>query len=499
MTKRGSGVLLHITSLPSPYGIGDLGPGAYTFVDFLSETKQSFWQILPLNPTSRAFGNSPYGSPSAFAGNALLISPHLLVEDGFLSKSDLVSDFSLANHRVDYNTVTEYKYKLLRTAYENYKKKRAKDYEFEQFSNENSHWLDDYALFISLKEHFNGIVWSEWPEDIRNRNEDAMKEWKKRLKDKMSMRKFFQYTFFEQFFALKEYCKSKNVQVIGDLPIYVSYDSADVWTNPEMYKLDEYKQPTFVAGVPPDYFSKTGQRWGNPVYRWDLLKESGYSWWLNRIEHNLKLLDTIRLDHFRGFIGYWEIAAEEKTAINGKWVEAPAEDFFNTLLKHFPKLTIIAEDLGFITPDVRRVIDQFGFPGMKLLIFSFGDDFPNGSYLPHNHVKNCVVYAGTHDNNTLKGWFTKEAKAQNKTRLFKYLGREVEEDEIHWEFIRLAMMSVADFCIISMQDILGLGEEARMNLPATSKGNWEWRLMPDQITPSLVEKIREMTETYGRW
>lgn len=497
MKRRGSGILLHITSLPSPYGIGDLGSWAYKFVDFLSETKQNFWQILPLNPTSGAFGDSPYSSPSAFAGDPLLISPDLLVEDDFLSKSDIEGDSSFPDERVDYTAVTEYKYKLLTMAYENYRKGR-KDYEFKRFSDENSYWLDDYALFISLKEHFNGMVWSDWPEEIRNRNEGAIKECKEKLKDEILIRKFFQYMFFKQWSSLKAYCKGKNIRVIGDVPIYVSYDSSDVWTNPQIFKLDDNKRPRSVAGVPPDYFSKTGQRWGNPIYRWDVLRESRYSWWIKRVEHNLKLFDIIRLDHFRGFVAYWEVPAGEETALNGRWIEVPVEDFFRTLFKRFSFLPIIAEDLGLITPDVREIMNRFEFPGMKILIFAFGDDFPNGAYLPHNYTKNCVVYTGTHDNNTVKGWFAGEARPEDRKRLFKYIGREVGEKDVHREFIRLAMMSVSNMAIIPMQDILGLGEEARMNLPATSHGNWRWRLLPDQITPSLVKELREMTETYGR-
>jgi 4-alpha-glucanotransferase len=498
MKRRGSGVLLHITSLPSPYGIGDLGPWAYRFADFLSETKQSFWQVLPLNPTSTAFGNSPYSSPSAFAGNPLLISPDLLVEEGLLSKSDIDGAPSFPSERVDYSAVTEYKHRLLRIAYENFRKRRGKDYEFKRFCDENSYWLDDYALFISLKEYFNEIIWSDWPEDIRDRNESAIMEWKKKLADRISMKKFFQYTFFKQWFSLKSYCNSKNVQIIGDVPIYVSLDSVDVWTNPQIFKLDENKRPTFVAGVPPDYFSKTGQLWGNPVYKWDALRESGYSWWIKRMEHNLKIFDTIRLDHFRGFFAYWEVPACEKTAINGKWIKVPVEDFLKTLFKRFPFLPIIAEDLGVITPDVREMMNRLDFPGMKLLIFAFGDDFPNSAYLPHNYTKNCVVYTGTHDNNTVKGWWRCEASPENKNRFFKYVGHEVSEENVHWEFIRLAMSSIANTVIIPMQDILGLGEEAKMNLPATTHGNWQWRLMPGQITPSVSEKLREITETYGR-
>lgn len=498
MKRRGSGILLHITSLPSPYGIGDLGPWAYKFVDFLSETKQSFWQILPLNPTSGAFGNSPYSNPSAFAGNSLLISPDLLVEDSFLSTSDIGGDPSFPHERIDYAAVTEYKHKLFSIAYENFKKKRAKDYEFERFARENACWLDDYALFMSLREHFNRITWSDWPDDIRNGNKSAIKACKEKLNDRILMKKFFQYIFFKQWFCLKAYCKDKNIRIIGDVPIYVNYDSTDVWTNPQIFKLNDNKRLAFVAGVPPDYFSKTGQLWGNPVYRWNALRESGYSWWIKRIEHNLRLFDVIRLDHFRGFVAYWEVSAGEETAINGRWIDVPVEDFFSTLCKRFPFLPIIAEDLGLITPDVREIMNRFEFPGMKLLIFAFGDDFPNGTYLPHNYTKNCVVYTGTHDNNTVKGWFTTEARPEDRKRLFKYIGREVREENIHWEFIRLAMMSVANMVIIPMQDILGLGEEAKMNLPSTSNGNWRWRLLPNQITHSLVKELREMTETYGR-
>ncbi|MGH7888965.1 MAG: 4-alpha-glucanotransferase, partial [Thermodesulfobacteriota bacterium] len=440
MKKRGSGLLLHITSLPSPYGIGDLGPGAYRFVDFLSEAKQSFWQILPLNPTNPAYGNSPYSSPSAFAGNELLISPDLLVDHGYLSKLDIEDIPSFSDERVDYATVTDYKYGLLNKAFGNFNKENNSD--FEKFCDENSYWLDDYALFISLKERFDEASWKEWPREIRDRKESAMKEWREKLKNRISMRKFFQYIFFRQFFALKEHCKGKNIEIIGDVPIYVSFDSVDVWANSEIFKLDENKNPAFVAGVPPDYFSKTGQRWGNPVYKWDIIKNDGYSWWIKRMQHNLRLFNTIRMDHFRGFVAYWEIPADEKTAINGKWVEAPAEDFFNTMVKHFSSFPVIAEDLGFIKPDVRQIMDQFGFPGMKLLVFSFGDDFPDGMYLPHNHVKNCVVYTGTHDNNTVKGWFREEVKPKNRMNLFNYIGREIGQDEIHWELIRLAMMSV---------------------------------------------------------
>jgi 4-alpha-glucanotransferase len=498
MKRRGSGILLHITSLPSFYGIGDLGPSAYKFVDFLSETKQSFWQILPLTLINEAHGNSPYSSISAFAGNTLLISPQLLVEDSLLSPSDIECPPSFPREKVVYKAVTEYKTGLFRLAYDNFKNRKQKDSRFEKFCKENQYWLDDYVLFVTLKENFSGAVWTEWPEDIRDRKGEVSKKLKGKLKDKIEMEKFLQYVFYKQRHSLRAYCNSRDIQIIGDMPIYVNYDSADVWANPEIFKLDENKKPVFVAGVPPDYFSSTGQLWGNPVYNWEALKKTGYAWWMRLIERNLKLFDIIRLDHFRGLVAYWEVPAGEETAINGRWVEVPVRDFFDKLLRRFPSLPIIAEDLGIITPDVRKIVDLYGFPGMKVLLFAFGDDLATNPYVPHNHVKNCVVYTGTHDNNTAKGWFRKEARPEDKQRLFQYLGREVPEETVHRELIRMAMMSVADLVIIPMQDILGLGEESRMNVPATVDGNWGWRLLPEQLTPSLIASLSELTRIYGR-
>lgn len=498
MNKRRCGVLLHITSLPSPHGVGDFGDAAYKFVDFLAEARQSLWQVLPLNPTRTVFGNSPYSSYSAFAGNHVMISPDLLVRDGVLLKSDIEGHATFPLNRVDYCTVTAYKESILRAAYKNIHGKLGQIFEFQSFCNENACWIDDYALFIALKEHFQGIMWSDWPEDIRNKQEDAVRDWKEKLRDRILMEKFFQYLFFKQWFSLKKYCNTKNIQIIGDMPIYVTYDSADVWAKPEIFKLDDTKKPLFVAGVPPDYFSATGQLWGNPVYKWDILKETGYSWWLRRIEFNLKLFDIVRLDHFRGFVSYWEIPATEKTAVNGKWVNAPVQDFFNTLYKHFPSLPIIAEDLGIITPDVKEIMNTFGIPGMKVLLFAFGDDLPTNPYIPHNHTKYCIIYTGTHDNNTIKGWFKKDAGPAERKRVRQYLGRDITEDTIYREFIRLAMMSVANMVVLPMQDILGLGEESRMNFPATSENNWEWRLLPKQITPALIQELSEATVIYGR-
>lgn len=467
-------------------------------MDFLSETRQGFWQILPLKPTSTAHGNSPYSSFSAFAGNTLLISPECLAEEGLLSKADIKDPPSFPYEAVIYEVVTEYKTELFRTAYGNFKKRKRKDYGFEKFCNENRYWLDDYVLFVTLKESFGGAVWSEWPEDIRDGEGEISNELKGRLRDKIEMEKFLQYVFYKQWHSLRAYCNSKDIQIIGDIPIYVNYDSADVWANPRIFKLDENRRPTFVAGVPPDYFSSTGQLWGNPVYNWDFLRETEYAWWIRLIEHNLKLFNIIRLDHFRGLVAYWEVPAGEETAINGRWVEVPARDFFDKLSKCFSSLPIIAEDLGIITPDVKEIVDLYGFPGMKLLLFAFGDDVATNPYVPHNHVKNCVVYTGTHDNNTAKGWFRKEARPEDKQRLFQYLGREVSEETVHSELVRMAMMSVADLVIIPIQDILGLGEEARMNIPATADGNWTWRLLPEQLTPSLAASLSELTHIYGR-
>jgi len=498
MQTRRSGILLHITSLPSHYGIGDFGHEAYRFADFLAGGGQSVWQVLPLEPTSAYCGNSPYCTHSAFAGNPLLISPDLLVQDGFLDPADVASRPAFAREHVDYDKVYKYKYQLLQTAFEKFANRREADYEFERFCRANADWLDDYALFTSLKKNFHGVGWTDWPEDLRDRHETALLEWKKQLDNNIFAVKFFQYLFARQWSDLKEYCHDNNIQIMGDIPIYVSLDSADVWAHPDIFKLNEEKRPIFVAGVPPDYFSSTGQLWGNPVYNWDVMRARGFDWWIKRIAHNLDLFDMIRLDHFRGFVGYWEVPASESTAVKGRWIEVPTRDFFDTLLRRFPYLPMIAEDLGTITPDVRETMLTYGFAGMKLLLFAFGDDLATNPYVPHNHTQNNVVYTGTHDNNTVKGWFRKEASESDRNRLFQYLGKTVDEDSIHWELTRLAMMSVAGIAIIPIQDILGLGEDARMNLPAAEHGNWGWRLKGELLTTELGKRLLEMTRTYGR-
>lgn len=497
MKGRGSGILLHLTSLPSPFGIGDMGPWAYRFIDFLAETKQSFWQILPLNPTEPIHYNSPYHSPSAFAGNQLLISPDFLLKEDLLSPSDLKSAPEFPMEKVDYQRALDYKAKLWSRAFGRFQSK-GKNGEYERFCLEHSSWLDDFTLFTALKARFGGKVWSEWPKGLRDRHPDDLQAARKDLSASVNMTKFLQYIFFKQWIQLKDYCNKKGVQIIGDIPIYVDYDSSDLWVHPEFFKLDDSKKPYVVAGVPPDYFSATGQLWGNPLYRWEVMKASGYAWWSQRIANNLKLFDLVRIDHFRGLVAYWEVPATEETAVNGKWIEAPALDFFNILTKKFPYLPIIAEDLGIITPDVREVMAHFDIPGMKVLLFAFGEGLPLNPYIPHNITKNCVAYSGTHDNNTIRGWFEREATPDDKKRLFRYLGREVPVEELPQELIRLLMMSAANTVIFPMQDILGLGEESRMNCPSTREGNWECRLLPDWPKPDVVERLREMTAIYGR-
>jgi 4-alpha-glucanotransferase len=498
MTQRGSGLLLHIPSLPSPFGIGDLGPSAYWFADFLAQTKQSCWQVLPLNPTDQACGNSPYSSPSAFAGNPLLISPRLLMESGFLKKGDIDTIPSFPAERCDYPSVIPYKLGLLRRAYESFKTGEKERDAFEIFCQENEEWLEDVALFLVIKNHFKGKARTEWDKNLRDRNPEHLERIKKNLGDEIEQEKFHQYLFFRQWLSLKSYCNQKGIQLIGDIPINVNDDSADVWAHSEIFNLNEEKRPSLVAGVPPDYFSKTGQLWGNPTFRWETLRETGYSWWCQRMAHNLRLFDFLRLDHFRGFIACWEVPSTETTAIYGRWVEAPAVDFFSALLKRFTVHSFIAEDLGIITPDVKEVMNRFGFPGMRILQFAFGEDCSDHPYLPHNFIPNTIVYTGTHDNNTTRGWFENETTPEEKKRIFRYLGKEVSAQQLPVALIRLAMMSVADTVMTPMQDVLCLGEEARMNRPSTLSGNWEWRLLSEQLTPAHAEMLHELTETYGR-
>lgn len=497
MQRRGSGLLLHVTSLPSGHGVGDLGPEAYRFADFLAESGQRFWQVLPLNPTDPAHGNSPYSSESAFACYPLLISPELLLEEGLLAPEDLEPAQDFPDARVDYETAGAFKGRLFARARERFRARGA-DASYEAFCRENGYWLDDHALFVALKERHDGLPWNEWPGPLRDREEEALRSAREALHDRVEDERILQFLFHRQWVRLRQYCNERGIQIFGDLPIYVNLDSADVWTHPGLFKLDASMRPTLVAGVPPDYFSETGQRWGNPVYRWDVLQSSGYDWWIQRLERNLRLFDIVRIDHFRGFAACWEIPANEPTAIHGQWVAVPGDDFFQRVREHFHELPIVAEDLGLITDDVRELMARFELPGMKLLIFAFGPDLPTNPYAPHNHVQNCIIYTGTHDNNTTRGWFTKELADEDRARMAAYLGRELTAENIHEEMVRLAMVSVANTAILPVQDLLGLGEEDRMNLPATGTGNWEWRLRPGQLNPDLAHSLRAMTERYGR-
>ena len=497
MNRRASGLLFHLTSLPSPYGIGDLGPEAYKFADFLRRTRQTYWQVLPLNPTDTVYGDSPYHSSSAFAFNTLLISPDFLVTEGWLDAKDLRPVPEFPPEKVDYAGVTAYKNKL-------YLKLRSRLREgeggsdFIRFCAENAFWLEDFALFSALRKHLPKRIWSEWPAGLRDREPASLEEARKEFRRQVLEEKYLQFIFFRQWGALREYCLRNNIYFIGDIPIYVDYDSADVWSHPHLFMLDSSKKQEASAGVPPDYFSATGQLWGNPIYRWEELKRRGYQWWVERIGQNLKLFEFVRIDHFRGFVAYWEVPVGKRSALDGYWVEAPAVDFFNTLGRTFPHLPLIAEDLGTITPDVRKAMKQFGFPGMKVLLFAFDEDNPAHPYLPHMYEQNFVVYTGTHDNNTTRGWFENEAGSEVKARLFRYLGREVSSLEVPWDLIRLAMMSVANTAIYPVQDILRLGGEARMNYPSAEKGNWRWRLLPGQLTPEIERRLAEMTVAYGR-
>lgn len=499
MNKRASGILLHITSLPSRFGIGDLGPESYRFADFLAGARQSYWQVLPLNPTDGAFGNSPYSGPSSYAGNPLLISPEMLKDAGYLSAADMNTITSPRPERVDYGLVTGSKTALLRRAFKNAEPSLPGDSVFLAFSRENEHWLEDYALYVSVKKILNCGTWRDFPADLRDRDERALGFWRDRAGSEVLYHKFLQYIFFSQWNSLKEYANGAGIEIIGDIPYYINYDSSEVWTNPGLFKLDEEKNPAFVSGVPPDYFSKTGQLWGNPVYDWGAIKAAGFDWWIKRIGHNLKLFDYLRLDHFRGFVSYWEVKASEKTALKGRWVDLDAASFFDELFSHFDKSGFIAEDLGYITPDVNEIIKKYGLPGMKILLFAFGNDFPSGIYLPVNFSdNNCVVYTGTHDNNTVSGWWTEDAGKNEKKRFLKYVGRDIDSRDLHWEFIRLAMSSIADTAIIPMQDILGRGADARMNRPSTKSGNWEWRLTPGCYQEDLAAKLGEITEVNNR-
>ena len=501
---RASGILLHPTSLPGKFGIGDLGPEAYSFVDFLHESGQTYWQILPLGPTG--YGDSPYQSFSAFAGNTLLISPEALVEDGLVSAAQIDDRPEFPNERVDFGGVFEWKNKFLRVAFEGLERGSAGlKKEFEVFQNENAWWLDDYSLYKAAKAFHGQKSWYEWPEPIKFRDDHAVSAAKERLFSGSLAEKFYQFLFYRQWNALKDYANGRGVKVIGDIPIFVALDSADVWCNQGLFKLNPDGSPRVVSGVPPDYFSEDGQLWGNPTYDWDAMRDDDFRWWAARMAFALRSADVARIDHFRGFAGAWEVPGSDETARNGSWVDVPGRELFDALRRHLDKLPLIAEDLGVITPDVSELRDVNGFPGMRILQFAFGGDASN-QYLPHNYVSNCVAYTGTHDNDTTVGWWNSTAgegskgeKAEiSREREFcmKYLN--TDGVEIHWDLLRAVWGSVAHTAIAPAQDLIGIGNEGRMNLPATGSGNWSWRLQKGALSPEISARLREMTETYGR-
>lgn len=502
---RSSGILLHPTSLPGPFGIGDLGPEAYAFADFLESAGQSVWQVLPLGPTG--YGDSPYACYSAFAGNTLLISPEQLVAHGLVTRDDLATLQPFETERVDFELVHRYKDSILRKAFDSFKQaansKLGND--FVEFCRRHASWLDDYALFRALKDAHDGRAWNEWEPALVRRDAASLELMSQTLGHEIEAQRFYQFLFFRQWFALKTYCNERGIKLVGDIPIFVAHDSADVWTNPDQFKLNEDGSPIVVAGVPPDYFSATGQLWGNPLYNWDRMRADGFKWWIERVRATLKTYDIARIDHFRGFAACWEIPGGDKTAERGRWVEAPGRELFTAIRAGLGQVPIIAEDLGVITPDVESLRDDFGFPGMRILQFGFSSDTKNID-LPHNYHKNVVVYTGTHDNDTAVGWFgsvagegsTRDAKQIERERAFcmKYLN--TDGKEVHWDFIRAVLASVANTAVVPLQDLLGLGSEARMNLPNSTEGNWAWRAKPEALTDNVAMLLRELTQLYGR-
>jgi 4-alpha-glucanotransferase len=493
---RSSGILCHPTSFPSRHGIGDLGKGAYDFVNWLAAAKQQLWQVLPLGPTG--YGDSPYQSFSAFAGNPLLISPESLVWSGLLpiDALDTVPDFPA--RRVDFGTVISYKHGLFRRSHAHFRANASRDQQvgFAAFQAQHAHWLTDFGLFMALKRHFGGGSWHGWPRDIALREPGALAHFRSALADEVTYQQYLQWIFAEQWGALKVYANGLGIQIIGDVPIFAAEDSADVWGHPELFQLDANGNATMIAGVPPDNFSATGQRWGNPHYRWDVMAQDGYRWWIERVHHTLTQVDIVRIDHFRGFEAYWEVPADEATAMHGRWVKGPNAALFRAIEAALGKLPIIAEDLGVITPEVDALRAQFGFPGMKILQFGFALD-NNPKYLPHNFEQDYIVYPGTHDNNTVIGWFNEAGRlGSEKWNCLRYLG--TDGHDLAWDFIRQAWSSVANQAVACLQDVMNLGAEARMNFPSTESGNWQWRYTPEMLTDMACARLRELTEIYER-
>jgi 4-alpha-glucanotransferase len=502
LQQRSSGVLMHVTSLASPYGIGDLGPTAYAFVDFLHRAGQSAWQVLPLNCTTLSRGNSPYNSISAFAMDPMLISVELLHKNGLLKRTEIADPPKFSRDQIDFAKVQSYKLRLLDIAFERFSDHpHPPDYEI--FCRDHATWLEPFALFAAMKRRFGKRPWCDWPAALKTSGFRPQAAGAYSLKSEASSlavdrERFLQFLVYQQYHALKQYAAEKGIQIVGDVPIYVTHDSADVWSHPDLFKLDRSGKSKFVSGVPPDYFSKTGQLWGNPVYDWDALERTGFEWWMQRLEHNLRLFDMVRIDHFRGLVAYWQVPARHKTAMHGEWVPAPSDAFFATLFRRLPSAAVFAEDLGHITADVREVVAKYHLPCMRVMQFAFSGDPAHNPHMPHNHIPNAIVYTGTHDNNTARGWFQDDLDRSGRKRLFDYLGHSVKPADISWEMIRLAQASVAKLAIIPMQDILGLGTKARMNYPAKTKGNWRWRMREGLLIARLADRLCRLTEIRGR-
>ena len=497
MSERAAGILMPISSLPSEYGIGCFSKSAYEFVDWLKKAGQSYWQILPLGPTS--YGDSPYQSFSTFAGNPYFISLEALVEEGVLTKAECEAvDWGKAKGSIDYKKIYEGRYPLLRKAYE--RSKIHENAEYQKFVEENSWWLSDYALFMAVKDRFDGVEWKLWADDIKLRWGPAMDYYREELYFDIEFQQYMQFKFYEQWMQLKAYANKKGIQIIGDIPIYVAMDSADTWAHPELFQLDEENVPVAVAGCPPDGFSATGQLWGNPLYRWGYHKETGYQWWISRLAYVFRLYDVVRIDHFRGFDEYFSIPYGAETAVDGHWEKGPGMDLFWKVREALGEKPVIAEDLGYMTDSVKRLVEESGYPNMKVLEFAFDsrDSSGAGDYLPHNYEHNCVAYTGTHDNETILGWLS-SIKPEEVQMVRAYLNRPTESKQVlASELVRTTIASVADTCIIPIQDYLCLGNEARINHPSTLGGNWIWRLHRDEISKKLVKKIRRMTELYCR-
>lgn len=492
-SRRVSGILLHITSLPGPYGIGDLGSSAHRFVDRLAETHQRLWQVLPLGPVGH--GASPYSSLSTFANSPLLISPEPLLERGLLTDDDVAPLRELPEDHVDFGALIPRKRSILETAYRRFRDSEGDTDAFRAFRKENAAWLDDYALFMALKDTHDGAAWHQWEDGLVRRRDDALAVARETHAEAIRMHAYWQFLFDRQWDDLHAHCQAHDIRLFGDIPIYVAHDSADAWANQELFYLDENGQPTSVAGVPPDYFSPDGQRWGNPLYRWDRMKANGFRWWIRRVQQVLNHVDIVRIDHFRGFEAFWEIPADEETAINGEWKDGPGADIFEALADAVGDIPVVAEDLGIITDEVRELRDRFGFPGMAILQFAFGGE-PDHAYLPHNYRQNLVAYTGTHDNNTLRGWWDGDMPDDERDFARRYLA--ADTDDLTDRSLRALLASAADRVVTPLQDVLERGADARMNVPGEASGNWSWRCSPADLDNDRLDHLGDLTWLYGR-